>query len=130
MTDNGNSDFPTFTFDFSDHLKINKRVSVRYAAPSASLTLRKAGLLQFGNEFTGKLVDISAKGALISSSEPLAKNNKVALKIIFADGTLFNLKGTVARDKAPKHYGIKLDSYSKDLDEYLFKLLEKSVGLN
>jgi len=85
---------------------------------------------QFGNEFTGKLVDISAKGALISSSEPLTKNNKVALKIVFADGTLFNLKGTVARDKAPKHYGIKLDSYSKDLDEYLFKLLGKSVGLN
>jgi hypothetical protein len=122
-TDNDTSDFSIFKFDFSDHLKINRRVGVRYPAPSAKITLRKSNLLNYGGEFSGHLLDISAKGALISCSEPLNKDTKLAIKIVFNDGTLFNLKGRVVREKSPHHYGLKFIDYNKFLDEYLYKLI-------
>lgn len=122
MADNNTSDFALFNFDFSDHLKINKRVGTRYPAPSASLTLRKNNLLSFSGEFTGQLIDISPKGALISCSESLSINTNLTLKILFADGTLFNLKGEVVREKSQHHFGVKLNEYNKYLDEYLYNL--------
>jgi len=122
MADNDNG-FAAFNFDFSNHLKINKRVGVRYTAPPSTLKLRNNNLLNFGSEFTGKLLDISAKGALIACSNTLSMTTKLALQILFADGTLFNLKGKVVREKSLHHYGIKFDDYNKELDEYLYKLL-------
>jgi len=63
-------------------------------------------LLSFGDEFTGKLTDISAKGALIFCTESLQENTKLALKIIFADSTLFNVKAKVVREKSASLYGV------------------------
>jgi len=123
MTYNDTSSFAAFNFDFSDYLKINRRVGVRYPAPPSTLTLRKNNILNFSSEFIATLIDISARGALITCSEPLTNNTKLALKILFADGTLFNLKGKVVREKSPHHYGIKLDNYNHDLDQYLHQLL-------
>lgn len=123
MADNDTSDTAIFNFDFSTQLKFNKRVGTRYPAPKLTLSLRKNNLLSFGNEFSGQLLDISAKGALLECSERLSKNTKLGMKIVFVDGTVFNLKGKVVREKSSRHYGITFDSYSIKLDEYLHKLL-------
>ena len=120
---NNDDGFTAFNFDFSDHLKINKRLGVRYSTPPSILTLRKNSLLSFGGDFTGTLTDISAKGALILCTEPLSINTSLELKIAFADGTLYKLKGKVTREKAPQHYGVKFDRYNNDLDDYLHRLL-------
>lgn len=121
MADN-NDTFCAFNFDFSDQIKINKRVGVRYPAPAAKLTLVKKNLFNFSGEFSGKLIDISPKGALISCSEQLSDKTKLALTILFADGSLFNLTGQVVREKSLHHYGIKFDAYNQHLDEYLFNI--------
>jgi len=128
MPNKDTGDFAAFNFDFSDHLKINHRIGVRYPTPSLTVTIRKTNLLSFGGEFTGKLTDISAKGALIFCAESLQENTKLALKIIFADGTLFNVKGKVVREKSASLYGVKFDNYNKDLDDYLFHAFEESIA--
>jgi hypothetical protein len=127
MTNKDTGDFAAFNFDFSDHLKINRRIGVRYPTPSLTVTIRKTNLLSFGGEFTGKLTDISAKGALIFCAESLQENTKLALKIIFSDGTLFNLKGKVVREKSASLYGVKFDNYNKDLDDYLFHTFGEAI---
>lgn len=127
MTNKDTGDFASFNFDFSDHLKINRRIGVRYQTPPLTVTIRKNNLLSFGGEFTGKLTDISAKGALIFCAESLQENTKLALKIKFSDGTLFNVKGKVVREKSASLYGVKFDNYNKDLDDYLFRAYGESI---
>lgn len=117
-----NDDYTAFNFDFSDHLKINKRLGVRYPSPASSLSLKKNTLLGFGRDFSGTLVDISVKGALVYCQEPLTLKTSLDLKIVFQDGTLFNLTGKVIREESPKHFGIKFDKYSHQLEDYLFNL--------
>ncbi|NOU13240.1 MAG: PilZ domain-containing protein [Methylococcaceae bacterium] len=119
---NDDEAFAAFNFDFSEHLKINKRLGVRYHAPASTLTLRKSSLLGFGSDFTGTLIDISAKGALVNCKEPLPVKSSLSLKIVFHDGTLFNVTGKVIREKSRQHFGIKFDKYNHPLDDYLFKL--------
>jgi hypothetical protein len=127
MNDNDTSDTAIFNFDFSGHFKINKRIGVRYPAPSLKLQLLKKNLLSINSELSGKLIDISAKGALVSCTESLYINTKLGLKIVFVDGTLFNLKGTVVREQAPHYYGVKFDIYNKVLESYLQKLLGSTI---
>lgn len=128
MTDKDTGDFAVFNFDFSNDLKINRRLGIRYPIPSLAVTMRKTNLLSFGGDFTGKLTDISAKGALIFCAQPLPENTKLALTIIFADGTLFNLKGKVVREKFISLYGVKFDTYNNSLDDYLNSSFGKTTS--
>ncbi|MEQ1527713.1 MAG: PilZ domain-containing protein [Methylococcaceae bacterium] len=128
MTENDISDYTSFNFDLSNQFRINKRIGVRYPAPKVTLTLLKKKLLLSGNKFSGQLLDISAKGLLINCTEPLNKNTILAIKLLFTDGTLFNLQGKVVREKARNQYGIEFDHYNQVLDEYLFKLLATSLS--
>ncbi len=98
----------------------NRRVAIRYVRPDISAILLKKGFIK-STEILIQLLDISSKGALISSSIKLAVKNKVTLRLVFPDGKKFTLTATVVHKKnaSKKQYGLKFDTMRNDLGEYL-----------
>ncbi len=112
-----------FKLDFIENLPENKRFAVRYIRSNIKASVLKVRLFGFGRPLGLDLLDISSKGALISSQKKLKKNKKLTLILEFEDGKVFEIKSKIVRfEKDQKYrYGIKFDRFHNELGNYLLK---------
>ena len=120
-------------FDFSDDLKKNNRVAVRYIREDIAASVCKIRLFNFGflinREILVELIDISSKGVLISTNKKLPLKKKITLTLKFEDTKTFQIKACVVR-KTPAleyQYGIKFDRLNNELGDYLLETQRKLI---
>jgi hypothetical protein len=105
-----------------DNSFVNKRSAVRYIRKDLTAILFSRGFFQDMNLMV-KLIDISSKGALISSSRKINRKN-ISLQLIFRDGKKFRLPASIVH-KRYSHgyffYGLKFSRISNKLGEHLLK---------
>ena len=113
-----------FSSDSIDDLKTNSRTTVRYVREDikASLSSNIITCL-FCSPLRIQLLDISSKGALISSDRKFRKNKKITIIFEFKDGQIFKIKARIVRlDTFNSNiYGVKFDKYNDALGDYIFK---------
>ena len=112
-----------FNLDFTKNLPENKRFAVRYIRSNIKASVLKVRLFSFGKPLGMDLLDISSKGALISTPKKLKKNKKLTLILEFEDGKVFEIKSKIVRlEKEQSYrYGIKFDRFHNELGNYLLK---------
>jgi len=123
----GNPD-DIFNLDFTKDLPENNRFAVRYIRTNIKASILKVRLFGLGKPLGLELLDISSKGALISTNKKIRKNKKITLILEFEDGKTFEISSKIVRlekDQAYQ-YGIKFDRFNHDLGNYL---LETQVDL-
>jgi hypothetical protein len=120
-----------------DHLGIdpamenynNQRKTIRYIRDDISAFINRSDIFGGYNSFSYsysievKLLDISSKGALISSSKKITLNKKVNLILIFGCNKKFEISSKIVRkgSYAQKIYGLKFSHSRHDLGDYLLE---------
>lgn len=118
-----NNDFPEDDFDKLnqmldiDSLFLNNRISVRYRRNDIKVVIKTHSLL-FPRLIHVNLLDISSKGAAVSSIKKLRLKSRVSVFLQFADGRRFNIIATVNNKSEPR-YGLKFDCYQTELADHL-----------
>ncbi len=105
-----------------DNSFINKRSAVRYIRKDITAVLFSRGFFKDINLMV-KLVDISSKGTLISSSRKINRKN-ITLQLIFKDGKNFRLPAQIVHHRNSRghfYYGLKFSRVSNKLGEHLLK---------
>lgn len=126
MNDNdeltGNS-FDIFDIDFTKDLPDNKRYAVRYIRSNIKASVLKVRLFGLGKPIGLELLDISSKGALISTGKKIRKNKKITLILEFEDGKVFEIESKIVRLEKDQsfQYGVKFNRFNHDLGNYLLK---------
>ena len=122
-----NSDI--FDLDFSTDLPENKRFAVRYIRNDIKASILKVRLFGLGKAMGLNLLDISSKGALISTNKKIRKNKKITLILEFEDGKIFEIGSKIVRLKKDQayQYGIKFDRFNHDLGNYLLETQQDLV---
>ena len=120
-------------FDFSDDLKKNNRIAVRYIREDIAASVCKIRLFNFGflinKEILVDLIDISSKGVLISTNKKLPLKKKITLTLKFEDAKTFQIKACVIRKVSAlaNQYGIKFDCLNDELGDYLLETQRKLI---
>ena len=107
----------------SDNLETNRRITVRYVREDIKASLSNVKIHLFGPPLTIQLLDLSTKGALISSDKKIRKNKKLTLVLEFEDNRTFEIEARIVRLDAfiPNTYGIKFNKYNDELGDYILK---------
>jgi hypothetical protein len=123
----GSSDI--FDLEFTKDLPENQRFAVRYIRTDIKASVLKAILFGIGRPVGLELVDISSKGALISTTKKIRKNKKITLILEFADGKTFKISSKIVRLVKNKmyQYGVKFDRFNDDLGNYLLETQENLI---
>ncbi len=116
---------PTLDDDFFDDPVldngfINKRTAVRYVRKDITPVLFSRGFFKDVNLMVS-LVDISSKGALVSSNRKISRKN-ISLQLIFKDGKKFRLAASVVHKRGGNgcfFYGLRFRRISNKLGEHL-----------
>ena len=126
MNDNNEfteNSFDVFDIDFTKDLPDNKRYAVRYIRSNIKASVLKVRLFGLGKPIGLELLDISSKGALISTGKKIRKNKKITLILEFEDGKVFEIESKIVRLKKDQsfQYGVKFNRFNHDLGNYLLK---------
>jgi len=107
----------------SNDLEANRRITVRYVREDIKASLSNVKIHLFGPPLTIQLLDLSTKGALISSDKKIRKNKKLTLVLEFEDNRTFEIEARIVRLDAfiPNTYGIKFNKYNDELGDYILK---------
>ena len=107
----------------SDDLEANRRITVRYVRGAIKASLSNVIICFSCAPLQIQLLDLSTKGALISSDRKIRKNKKLTIILEFEDGRTFEIKARIVRVDAfsTYTYGIKFDKYNDALGDYIFK---------
>lgn len=120
-------------FDFSDDLKKNNRIAVRYIRDDIAASVCKIRLFNFGfltnKEILVDLIDISSKGVLISTNKKLPLKKKITLTLKFENTVTFQIKASIVRKTSvlEYQYGIKFDRLNNELGDYLLETQRKLI---
>ncbi len=125
---NGNPD-DIFSLDFTKDLPENNRFAVRYIRTNIKASVLKVRLFGLGKPLGLELLDISSKGALISTNKKIRKNKKITLILEFEDGKTFEISSKIVRLEKDQafQYGIKFDRFNHDLGNYLLETQDDLV---
>ncbi len=118
-----------FDIDFTKDLPDNKRYAVRYIRTNIKASVLKVRLFGTGKPMGMELLDISSKGALISTSKKIRKNKKITLILEFEDGKTFEISSKIVRLEKNQgfRYGIKFDRFNHDLGNYILETQDDLV---
>ena len=124
----GNPD-DIFNLDFTKDLPENNRFAVRYIRTNIKASVLKVRLFGLGKALGLELLDISSKGALISTNKKIRKNKKITLILEFEDGKTFEISSKIVRLEKDQtfQYGIKFDRFNHDLGNYLLETQDDLV---
>lgn len=124
----GNPD-DIFNLDFTKDLPENNRFAVRYIRTNIKASVLKVRLFGLGKPLGLELLDISSKGALISTNKKIRKNKKITLILEFEDGKTFEISSKIVRLEKDQtfQYGIKFDRFNHDLGNYLLETQDELV---
>ncbi len=119
----------SFDPDASESTFINQRLATRFIRNDIKAIFYKIDIFtSFGFNFFRRLVsvellDISSKGALISTDKKLKIDTKIILGLKFKSDQTFRIKAQVVRKSTTSdyEYGIKFDLPYNDLGDYLVK---------
>jgi hypothetical protein len=119
----------SFNFGSQTDFKKNNRVTTRFIRDDIAVAINVPGRLGFGKTISVNLMDISCKGALISTGEKLGINKQITLDLQFKTGKKFVIKAKIVRhSSSPRNeYGIKFDSYNNELGDYLLETQDKLI---
>lgn len=120
-------DILCFDPDWSESTFNNQRAATRYIRNDIIAVFYKVDPLTcFGFNFFRRLVavqllDISTRGALISTDRKLKINTKIVLGLKFGSGKSFRIKASVVRrsSESDYEYGIKFNDRCDELGDYL-----------
>lgn len=123
MNDNNELTGNSFDIDFTKDLPDNKRYAVRYIRSNIKASVLKVRLFGLGKPIGLELLDISSKGALISTGKKIRKNKKITLILEFEDGKVFEIESKIVRLEKDQsfQYGVKFNRFNHDLGNYLLK---------
>ena len=79
------------------NLTNNRRIATRFIREDISASISGLGLFGMGKALAVTLLDISSKGVLISTDQPLNINKKITVTLKFKSGKAFPIKSIVAR---------------------------------
>ena len=107
----------------------NQRKTIRYIRSDISASINRRDIFGGYNSFSYsdsikvKLLDISSKGALISSPKKINLKKKINLVLIFSCNKRFEIPSKVVREEVytEKIYGLKFDNARHDLGDYLLE---------
>jgi hypothetical protein len=118
-----------FNLDFTKDLPENNRFAVRYIRTNIKASVLKVRLFGLGKPLGLELLDISSKGALISTNKKIRKNKKITLILEFEDGKTFEISSKIVRLEKDQtfQYGIKFDRFNHDLGNYLLETQDDLV---
>jgi c-di-GMP-binding flagellar brake protein YcgR len=124
----GNPD-DIFNLDFTKDLPENNRFAVRYIRTDIKASVLKVRLFGLGKPLGLELLDISSKGALISTNKKIRKNKIITLILEFEDGKMFEISSKIVRLEKDQafQYGIKFDRFNHDLGNYLLETQDDLV---
>lgn len=124
----GNPD-DIFNLDFTKDLPENNRFAVRYIRTNIKASILRVRLFGLGKPLGLELLDISSKGALISTNKKIRKNKKITLILEFEDGKTFEISSKIVRLEKDQtfQYGIKFDRFNHDLGNYLLETQDELV---
>lgn len=121
---------------FNQHKSVpfatNRRLGVRYVRDDIIVSLHKMNFLNLDikvlrDETFVRLLDISSKGASVTTDMKLAVNNKIRLTISFIGAKSFEITGKVVRVSQGKRpvYGIRFDQVNNRMAEFLVSSQKK-----
>jgi hypothetical protein len=121
--------YDDFSIDPSVDSNNNNRKTIRYIRNDIITWLYISNLLghyskkSYQQPVNLKLLDISSKGALISSPKRLRLYKKVKLVLKFEDNKEFEISSKIIRKEVydPQIYGLKFDQINHGLGDYLVK---------
>ena len=120
--------YDDFSIDPSVENSNNNRKTIRYIRNDIEAWLYVSNFLgryprKMQPPVSLKLLDISSKGALVSSSKRLRLHKKVKLVLRFKDGKEFEVNAQIIRKEVydPQIYGIKFDQIDHNLGDYLLE---------
>jgi len=107
----------------------NQRKTIRYIRSDISASINRSDIFGGYNSFNYsrsikvELLDISSKGALISSPRKINLNKKLNLVLIFDCNRKFEITSKVVREETYAHriYGLKFNNVRHDLGDYLLE---------
>ena len=107
----------------------NQRKTIRYIRGDISASINRRDIFGGYNSFSYsdsievKLLDISSKGALISSPKKINLNKIINLVLIFNCNKKFEIPSKIIREEiyAQKIYGLKFSNIRHDLGDYLLE---------
>lgn len=119
----------SFNFGSQTDFKKNNRVTTRFIRDDIAVAINVPGRLGFGKTISVNLMDISCKGALISTTEKLGINKQITLNLHFKTGKVFVIKAKIVRHSSASRNecGIKFDSYNNELGDYLLETQDKLI---
>lgn len=117
-----------FDPDLSESKFINQRTATRYIRNDIQAVFYKINFFtRFGFKFFRRLIqaellDLSSKGALISTGIKLKKSTQIVIGFKFKSRKTFRIKALIVRLSATQtgyEYGIKFDDLNNALGDYL-----------
>ncbi|NOQ13689.1 MAG: hypothetical protein GQ583_04315 [Methyloprofundus sp.] len=99
----------------------NRRKAIRYSPRSKKAIIKLKQLLRPNIYIHIKIINISSKGARISSRYTLSIKTKVILNLQTKDGTIWKVPAKVIRLYNNEEYGILFDAIQHDLIDQLMK---------
>ncbi len=119
----------SFNFGSQTDFKKNNRVTTRFIRDDIAVAINVPGRLGFGKTISVNLMDISCKGALISTGEKLGISKQITLNLQFKTGKVFVIKAKIVRHSSSSRneYGIKFDCYNNELGDYLLETQDKLI---
>jgi hypothetical protein len=124
-------------FDGDDALKLNfsddsarkYRTTTRLLYDDIAARINGSGLSFFAKAVPVTVLDISSKGALVSSTTKLSLNKKITLALAFKAGNTFKINAIIIRKNglSTNEYGIKFDNYNNELGDYLFDSIDDLI---
>jgi hypothetical protein len=118
-----------FDIDFTKDLPENKRYAVRYIRTDIKASIIKVRLFRVGKPMGLDLLDVSSKGALISTGKKIRKNKKITLILEFDDGKVFEISSKIIRLEKNQvyRYGIEFNRFNHDLGDYILETQDDLV---
>ena len=107
----------------------NQRKTIRYIRGDISASINRSDifggykLFSYSDPVKVELLDISSKGALISSPRKINLNKKINLVLLFGCNKKFEIPSKVIREEtyAQNIYGLKFNKVRHDLGDYLLE---------
>ena len=95
--------------------KANKRKAIRYLSSSNKATIALKPLFRSRKYINIEIINISSRGARISSKYKFAKKSKIIFNLIIKNNTTWKVPAKVVRLYSNTEYGIAFDSIQHDL---------------
>lgn len=108
-----------FSLLINDQQDDNKRKAVRYIRKDIKASISKTGRLFSSKKTFVTLIDISSKGAAITSKKKIPFK-KIVLILTFPDQKKFSISATIAYRGESNKYGLKFDKYNDELGNHMF----------